>query len=302
MKDNGKQRKYFGMTGIQVVILAIVGSVNFCMLAIGRYLILGVANRPFTASLDAGQTTPQVVILLSPTVANTQSVFPPTWTPFPTGTPEPTGTPRSTDTPEPTKTPWPTKTPLPTSTSTATATRATCALVAKLEGSGNGETKRITIPKGSVRVVVSYTDSPKPGAVSQSAQSNHNERLRILEDWYRSSRAIWDTAMQNAVANRDATRASEIQQRINDLNAQYSREVDAENQRYATIVSAATSKTQPTEIKVWVYRESSGDSKYLDGWVGSGTQEVYFDTTGGKDYYFRVEAAGSWTLSVYQKP
>ena len=159
-----------------------------------------------------------------------------------------------------TPSPSPTRIPVPP---TATPTRAAFALVTTLNGSGSADTQRITIPPGSVQIVVNYSDSPQAGRVSQAEIDYHNQVLTSWDNWYHSSLVPLQFALDDAARANDAVAIVRVTRQMNALKAQYDGEVSLENQRYADAVARARSQTTPTDIKVWINHVSTNSSDLI---------------------------------------
>ncbi|MBF8283077.1 MAG: hypothetical protein HW378_1992, partial [Anaerolineales bacterium] len=77
--------------------------------------------------------------------------------------------------------------------------------------------------------------------------------------------------------------------------------ISAENQRYENAKAAAASRDN-TKFIFWLDRDSKNNPLYLDTGTGPSSGVAEFQALGGSDYYFIVEAAGPWTVTVYFKP
>ncbi len=317
--------RYLGLTVEQLVLLSFVGLVAFGVFGFGA-LLLGralFAPQPLAAPAKATVAAPT-----SYTEPNTQwafPTFPPTWTAAPTftqqsdstqkvaasDTPLATVTVVETYTPLPTYTPYPTLTPQPTFTPYPSQTRAPpptstelviWSQVATYTGSGSTSTSTLHLDPGFTRVSWNYSGSGQPGQLTPAEEAYHTQVLSMLEQNYQSTKAVYDQSLQQAIASRDAYWVNYWQNALSQLESQYQSSVNSENQRYEAAKAAAATRPDQSHFAVWVGRLEGRPELFLGETYGPGFGSNGFQSLGGDDYYFRVEAGDGWTLSIEFQP
>lgn len=317
--------QYLGLTIRQLVLLSLMGLAAFGTIGLGALLWAETLLEPQPLPVRTGAPSE------SPTIqaeSNSQLAFPtlpPAWTLTSTLTPQPTSTavvgasdtpqltitslatytPLPTYTPYPTSTPQSTLTPYPTQTSASSPTVAQLVSWAQLgtyTGSGSTNTTTLHLDPGFVRVSWNYSGSGQPGQLTPSEEAYHSQVLASLEQYYKGTKAIYNQNLQQAIVNRDAYWVNYWQNALTQLESQYQSSVSSENQRYEAAKAAAATRPDQSHFAVWVGHLDGRPGLFLGETYGPGFGSNSFQSLGGDDYYFQVEAGGGWTLSIEFQP